>query len=73
MTLVGVVWGDDDKFCIVEDKRGHSHVMREGDRIVNGKVVEITRTSLRVQHYFFGETANVTIYMNEGVGSYDAP
>lgn len=73
LTLVGVVWGDDDKFCIVEDKRGHSHVMREGDRVVNGKVVEITRTSLRVQHYFFGETANVTIYMNEGVGSYDAP
>lgn len=72
LALVGVVWGDDDKFGVVQDKRDHSHVLREGDRVVNGRVTSITKNSLTVQHYFFGETANVTIYMNEGEDSYDA-
>lgn len=72
LALVGVVWGDDDKFGVVQDKREHSHVLREGDRVVNGRVISISRNSLTVQHYFFGETANVTIYMNEGEDSYDA-
>jgi hypothetical protein len=73
LSMVGVVWGEEDKFAVVEDKRGHSHVLREGDRVVNGRVLRITQTSLTVQHYFFGETSNVTIYMNEGEGSYVAP
>lgn len=72
LTLVGVVWGDEDKFAVVEDKRDNSHVLREGDRVVNGKVIEISRTSLTVQHFFFGETANVTITMNGGVGNHEA-
>lgn len=72
LMLVGVVWGDEDKFAVVQDKRDHSHVLREGDRVVNGRVISISENSLTVQHYFFGETANVTIYMNEGEDSYDA-
>lgn len=69
ITLVGVVWGDDDKFAMVQDPRKHVHVLRVGDRVVNGKVVKVTQTSLTVQHYFFGETANVTIHMTQGEGN----
>jgi len=66
ISLVGVVWGDTDKFAVVQDQRKHVHVLREGDRVVNGKVIKVTRTSLTAQHYFFGETANVTIQMKQG-------
>jgi hypothetical protein len=68
ITLVGVMWGKDDKFAIVQDQRKHVHVLRVGDRVVNGKVIEVTKTSLTVQHYFFGESVNVTIQMNQGEG-----
>jgi hypothetical protein len=68
ITLVGVMWGTDDKFAIVQDQRKHVHVLRVGDRVVNGKVIEVTRTSMTVQHYFFGESVNVTIQMNQGDG-----
>ena len=68
LTLVGVVWGADDKFAVVQDQRSHVHVLREGDRVVNGKIIKVTRTSLTAQHYFFGETANVTIKINQGEG-----
>lgn len=66
ISLVGVVWGGQDKFAVVQDQRKHVHVLREGDRVVNGKVIKVTRTSLTAQHYFFGETANVTIQMKQG-------
>jgi hypothetical protein len=68
ITLVGVMWGKDDKFAIVQDQRKHVHVLRVGDRVVNGKVIAVTKTSLTVQHYFFGESVNVTIQMNQGEG-----
>lgn len=68
LTMVGSVWGDGDTFAVVQDSRDHSHILRVGDKVVNGRVIEITETSLTVQHYFFGETANVTIYMQEGEG-----
>jgi len=71
LALVGVVWGENDKFAVVQDKRDNVHTLRIGDRVVNGKVVEITQTSLTVQHYFFGETANVTIQIHEGEGSHE--
>lgn len=69
ITLVGVVWGENDKFAVVQDKRNNVHTLRVGDRVVNGKVIEITQTTLTVQHYFFGETANVTLQINEGEGA----
>ena len=68
LMLVGVVWGEDDKFAVVQDQRDRVHVLREGDRVVNGKVIEVDEVSLTVQHYFFGETANVTIYLEQGEG-----
>lgn len=71
LILVGVVWGENDKFAVVQDKRDNVHTLRIGDRMVNGKVIEITQTSLTVQHYFFGETANVTIQIHEGEGSHE--
>ena len=71
LTLVGVVWGEDDKFAVVQDMRKRVKVLRVGDRVVNGKVIEVTQTSMTVQHYFFGETANVTIHLSQGEGDHE--
>jgi hypothetical protein len=71
LTLVGVVWGRDDRFGVVQDSRKRVRVLRVGDRVVNGKVIEVTQASLTVQHYFFGETANVTIHMSQGEGDHE--
>ena len=68
LVMVGSVWGEGDSFAVVQDSRDRSHVLRVGDKVVNGRVLEITESSLTVQHYFFGETANVTIYMEKGEG-----
>jgi hypothetical protein len=71
LKLVGVVWGREDRFGVVQDLRKRVHVLRVGDRVVNGKVIEVTQTSLTVAHYFFGETANVTIHMSQGEGDHE--
>ena len=43
MKVVGVVWGDADKFAMVEDGRGNSHVLRHGDKVMNGVVTGLKR------------------------------
>jgi hypothetical protein len=43
MKIVGVVWGDTDKFALVEDGRGNSHVLRPGDKVMNGVVTDLKR------------------------------
>lgn len=43
MRVVGIVWGDADKFAMVEDGRGNSHVLRPGDKVMNGVVSGLKR------------------------------
>jgi hypothetical protein len=51
--LVGVMWAQDDKFALVEDGEGFGYILRVGDRVRNGRVVSIRKSSL---------TARVTLY-----------
>jgi Tfp pilus assembly protein PilP len=44
--LVGVMWGQDDKFALVEDGEGFGYILRVGDRVRNGRVVSIRKNSL---------------------------
>ena len=37
--LVGVMWGPTDKFALVEDGSGNGFILRVGDRVQNGRVV----------------------------------
>jgi hypothetical protein len=43
MQVVGIIWGDADKFAMVEDGRGNSHVLRRGDKVMNGVVTGLKR------------------------------
>jgi hypothetical protein len=61
MKVVGVVWSDDDKFALVEDGRGGSHVLRRGDKVMNGFVEDLKRDGVVVKLTTDGTTQSVTI------------
>jgi hypothetical protein len=59
--VVGIVWGTQDKFAIVEDGRGNSTVLRPGDKVMNGVVEGLKRDGLIVSLTTDGQTQSVTI------------
>lgn len=59
--VVGIVWGVSDKFALVEDPRGNSLVLRQGDKVMNGVVEELRRDALVVKLDMDGLTQSVTI------------
>jgi len=71
MKLVGIVWGTSDKFALVEDGRGHGHVLRVGDPVINGSVVGLTKDELLIRQSSYGDTQTVTIQLQRKEGSSD--
>jgi hypothetical protein len=69
MKLVGIVWGTSDKFALVEDGRGHGHVLRVGDPVINGSVVGLTKEELMIRQSSYGDTQTVTIQLQRKEGS----
>jgi hypothetical protein len=61
MQVVGIVWGTQDKFAIIEDSRGNSTVLRPGDKVMNGVVEGLKRDGLIVSLTTDGQTQSVTI------------
>jgi hypothetical protein len=59
--VVGIVWGDDDRFAMVEDARGNSLVLRKGDKVMNGVVEELKRDGMVVNLTVDGQSESVTI------------
>jgi hypothetical protein len=61
MKVVGIVWGTEDKFAMVEDGRGQSMVLRVGDKVMNGVVEAMRRDAIVVRMTTEGTTQSVTI------------
>jgi hypothetical protein len=59
--VVGVVWGGEDKFAMVEDARGQSNVLRVGDKVQNGVVTGLKRDALIVTLTMDGQSQTVMI------------
>lgn len=59
--VVGIVWGAQDKFALVEDPRGNSMVLRPGDKVMNGVVEGLRRDALIVKLTADGSTELVEI------------
>jgi hypothetical protein len=49
LKVVGIVWGDADQFALVEDARGDSHILRRGDKVMNGFVEALKRDAMVVK------------------------
>jgi hypothetical protein len=59
--VVGIVWGAEDQFAMVEDARGQSMVLRVGDKVQNGVVTGLKRDALIVAITVEGQTQTVTV------------
>ena len=66
--LVGVMWGQDDKFALVEDGEGFGYILRVGDRIRNGRVVSIRKDSLTARVTLYGITNKVVLKLEKSEG-----
>jgi len=61
MKVVGIVWGAEDKFALVEDARGNSTVLRRGDKVMNGVVEGLRRDAVLINLTVDGQSQSVTI------------
>lgn len=63
-SLVGVMWGEDDRFALVEDGDGFGYILRVGDEVRNGRVVSIRKSSLTAQITLYGISSNVVLKLD---------
>ncbi len=63
--LVGVMWGQDDQFALVENGDGFGYILRVGDRIKNGRVVSIRKDSLTARVTLYGITNKVVLKLEK--------
>ncbi len=66
--LVGVMWGADDQFALVEDGNGFGYILRVGDPVQNGRVVSIRKNSLTAKITLYGITSTVTLKLEKTEG-----
>jgi hypothetical protein len=68
LRLVGVVWGDHGICALVEDDLKRGYVLREGDRVLYGRVASITRGSIVIDQMIYGEFKRVKLYLERDKG-----
>jgi hypothetical protein len=61
LKVVGIVWGDADQFALVEDARGDSHILRRGDKVMNGFVEALKRDAMIVNLTLDGQSQLVRV------------
>lgn len=65
--LVGVIWGPKGRFALLKEpgKKGGGYVVGVGDRIADGRVIDITSKSVTFLITKFGVTSRVTLHLEE--------
>jgi hypothetical protein len=66
--LVGVMWGSDDRFGLVEDGDGFGYILRVGDRVRNGRVTAIRKDQLTARVTLYGISNNVILKIERTEG-----
>ena len=61
LKVVGIVWGDADQFALVEDARGDSHILRRGDKVMNGFVEVLKRDAMILNLTLDGQSQSVRV------------
>lgn len=64
-TLVGVMWGQDDRFALVEDGEGFGYILRVGDRVRHGRIVSIRKNSVTARVTIYGITNQVVLKLEK--------
>jgi hypothetical protein len=65
LRLVGVLWGQTDRFALVENGHGKGTALRAGDRLVNGYVESISPTALTLVQTSRRGTRRIVLHMKE--------
>lgn len=63
--LVGIVYGDLDRFAALEDTKGFAYIVRAGDRVRNGTIVAVGDESLVARVTNFGQTRKLTLHLDK--------
>jgi len=66
--LVGVMWGQDDRFALVENGDGFGYILRVGDPIQNGRIVSVRKHSLTARVTLYGITNKVVLNLGKTEG-----
>ena len=63
--LVGTIWGPKGRFALLREPGGTGYVVGIGDKIADGRVVDITSSSVTFEIRKFGVTSKVTRVLEE--------
>lgn len=66
LQLVGVLWGDKDRFALAEDWNGRNFVLREGDPVWSGHVVRIEQSRVVIRYNHFGMWRTIKLHIQTG-------
>ncbi len=64
-TLVGVMWGANEKFALLEDGHGNGFILRVGDKVRNGRIVAINDDSVVASISLYGITSRVVLRLEQ--------
>jgi hypothetical protein len=61
LILTGILWGEKDRFALVQDATDRSFVLREGDPVWRGHVVQVQQNSAVIRYNHFGMWKTITL------------
>lgn len=61
LQLVGVLTNGGERRALVEDDYGFGYVLKEGDRVLRGRVISIGEETMRIRHTLYGVTETTTL------------
>lgn len=73
LSVVGILWGELDRFALVETPQGRSRVLREGDTLGDGTVVRVLPDRVIIHVTEYGGSRTVTLPLVEGGGFDESP
>ena len=72
IAVVGILWGDRDKFALVETADGKSAILREGDTFRDATVTSIQRDGVVLFVNYYGIGRTLRIPLTEGKATQNA-
>jgi hypothetical protein len=66
--LVGVMWGANDKFALLEDGYGNGFILHVGDPVRNGRVIAVNDDSVVASISLYGITSRVVLRLEQKKG-----
>jgi hypothetical protein len=73
LRVVGILWGEHDRFALVESSDGRSRILREGDALGDGIVTRVMPDKVVLHVTEYGSSRTVTMPLVQGGGSDESP